>query len=155
MGFPGSSVSKESTCSGGDPGSIPGFLRSTGKRIGYPFYYSWASLLAQMVKNLPAMWEVWVRVLGWEDPLEEGMGTHSRILAWRIPLEREGWRALSMGSQRVRHDWATKNLFQTFLRHSEIGNNPLLHSWQFWSNQLFPKLVLFPPLLAVFVHWTI
>ena len=104
MGFPGSSVGKESTCNGGDPGSISGFLRSTGKRIGYPFYYSWASLLAQMVKNLPAMWEIWVRALGWEDPLEEGMGTHSSILAWRIPLEREGWQALSMGSQRVRHD---------------------------------------------------
>ena len=53
---------------------------------------SWASLLAQTVKNhLPAMWETWVRSLGWEDPLEEGMATHSRILAWRIPMDKEAW----------------------------------------------------------------
>ena len=50
---------------------------------------SWASLVAQMVKNLPALWETWVRSLGWEDPLEEGMATHSSILAWRIPMDRE------------------------------------------------------------------
>ena len=56
--------------------------RSPGERIGYPLWYSWASLLAQMVKNLPAMRETWVRFLGWEDPLEEGMATHSSILAW-------------------------------------------------------------------------
>ena len=45
----------------------------------------WVSLVAQMVKNLPAMWETWVRSLGWEDPLGKGMATHSRILAWGIP----------------------------------------------------------------------
>ena len=48
----------------------------------------WASLVAQTVKNLPAMQETWVRSLGWEDPLEEGMATHSNILAWRIPMDR-------------------------------------------------------------------
>ena len=47
-----------------------------------------ASLVAQMVKNPPAMWETWVQFLGWEDPLEEGMATHSGILAWRIPMDR-------------------------------------------------------------------
>ena len=52
-----------------------------GKGIGYPFQYSWASLVAQLVKNLPAMWETWVRSLGWEDPLEKGKATHSSILA--------------------------------------------------------------------------
>ena len=52
-----------------------------------------ASLVAQTVKNLPAMWETWVRALGWEDPLEEGMATHSSILAWRIPMDRRAWRA--------------------------------------------------------------
>ena len=51
-------------------------------------YYK-ASLVAQMVKNLPAMWEIWVQSLGWEDPLEEGMAIHSRILAWRIPWTKE------------------------------------------------------------------
>ena len=55
--------------------------------------------MAQMVKNLPAMWETWVRPLGWEDPLEEGRGTHSSILAWRLPMDRGAWWATSMGSQ--------------------------------------------------------
>ena len=51
------------------------------------------SLVAQLVKNLPAMQETWVQSLGWEDPLEEGMTTHSSILAWRIPMDRGAWRA--------------------------------------------------------------
>ena len=68
----------------------------------------WASLLAQMVKDLPALWETWVWSLGWEDPLEEGMATHSNILAWRIPMDRGACSLQSVGSQRVRHDWATK-----------------------------------------------
>ena len=57
-----------------------------------------------MVKNLPTMQEPWVRSLGWEDPLEEGMATHSNILAWRIPLTEEPGRLQSMVSQRVGHD---------------------------------------------------
>ena len=65
--------------------------RSLGEEIGYPLQYLWASLVAQMKKNLSAMWETWVRSLGWEDPLEEGMETHSSILAWRIPMDREAW----------------------------------------------------------------
>ena len=81
LGLPGSSAGKEATCNAGDPGSIPGSGRSPGEGIGYPFQYSWASLMTQMVKNLPAMWETWVRFLGWEDPLDEGMATHSSILA--------------------------------------------------------------------------
>ena len=85
VGFPGSSVGKESACNVGDPGSIPGSGRSTGERIGYPLQYSWASLVAQLVKNPPAMWETWVGSLGWEDPLEKGKATHPSILAWRIP----------------------------------------------------------------------
>jgi len=51
----------------------------------------WASLVAQTVKNLPAMWKTWVRSLGWEDPLEEGMATHSSVLAWRNPVDRRAW----------------------------------------------------------------
>ena len=85
MGFPDSSVGKESACNAGDPGSIPGSGRSTGEGIGYPLLYSWAPLVAQLVKNLPAMRETWVQSLGWEDPLEKGKATHSSILAWRIP----------------------------------------------------------------------
>ena len=83
--FPDSSVSKESACNPGDLGSIPGSERSTGEGIGYPLQYSWASLVAQLVKNLPAIQETWVRSLGWEDVLEKGKATHSSILAWRNP----------------------------------------------------------------------
>ena len=86
MGFPGSSAGKESACNAGVPGSIPGSGRSAGEGIGYPLqYYYWASLVAQLVKNLPAMWETWVQSLGWEDALEKEKATHSSILAWRIP----------------------------------------------------------------------
>ena len=63
---------------------ILGSGRSAGEGTGCPFQYSWASLVAQLVKNLPAMWETWVQSLGWEDPLEKGTATHSSILAWRI-----------------------------------------------------------------------
>ena len=63
-GFPGSSAGKESACNAGDSGSISGLGRSPGEGIGYPLQYSWASLVAQMVKNLPAMQETWVRSLG-------------------------------------------------------------------------------------------
>ena len=59
-GFPDSSVGKESACNAGDPGSIPGSGRFAGEGIGYPLHYSWASFVAQLVKNLPAMWETWV-----------------------------------------------------------------------------------------------
>ena len=83
VGFPGGSDCKESICNAGDAGSISGLGRSPGEGIGYLLQYSWASLVAQMVKDLPAMWETWVQSLGWEDPLEKGMATHSSILAWR------------------------------------------------------------------------
>ena len=85
MGFPHSSVGKESACSAGDPGLIPGLGRSAAEGMGYPLQYSWASLVAQLVKNLPAMWETWVWSLDWEDFLEKGKTTQSNILAWRIP----------------------------------------------------------------------
>ena len=74
------SVGKESTCNAGDPSSIPGLGRSTGEGIGYPLQYNWDSLVAQLVKNPPAMQETWVRPLGWEEPLEKGKPTHSSIL---------------------------------------------------------------------------
>ena len=84
VGFPDSSVGKESACNTGDPSSVPGLGTSTGEGTGYPLQYSWASLVAQLVKNPPAMQETWVRSLGWEDPLEKGKATHSSVLAWRI-----------------------------------------------------------------------
>ena len=85
MGFSDSSVGRESTCNAGDPSSIPGSGRSAREGIGYPLQYSWASLVAQLIKNPPAMQETWVRTLDWEDPLEKGKATHFSILAWRIP----------------------------------------------------------------------
>ena len=79
--FLGGSAGKESPCNAGHPSLIHGSRRSPGERKGYPLQYSWASPVAQMVKNPPAMWETWVQSLGWEDPLEESMVTHSNILA--------------------------------------------------------------------------
>ena len=76
---------------------IPGLGRSTEEGIGYSLQYSWASLVAQLVKNPSTMRETWVQTLGWEDPLDKGKATHPSILAWRSP-----W--MSMGSQSVGHD---------------------------------------------------
>ena len=92
---PCGSTGKDSTSHAGEPGLVPGSERSTGDGISYPLQYSWASLLAQLVKNLPAMQETWVQSLGWEDPLEKGIAIHSSIPAWRIE------------SQNVRRDWET------------------------------------------------
>ena len=78
LGFPDSSVGKESTCNAGDPSPIPGWGRSAGEGIGYPLQYSWTSLVAQLVKNPPAMQETPVPFLGWEDLLKKGKATHSR-----------------------------------------------------------------------------
>ena len=72
LGFPDSSVGKESACNAGDPGSIPGSGRPGGEGIGYSLQYSWASLVAQLVKNPPEMQDTWFQYLGWEDPLEKG-----------------------------------------------------------------------------------
>ena len=85
LGFPDSSVGKESACNAGDPSLIPGLGRSPEEGIGYPVQYSWASLVAQLVKNSPARRETWVPSLGWEESLEKGTATHSSILAWKIP----------------------------------------------------------------------
>ena len=98
MGFPDRSVGKESACNAGDPALIPGLGRSAGEGIGYSLQY-WASLVAQLVKNPPAMRETGVQPLGWEDPLEKRKATHSSLLAWRIPRTIE-----TMGSQRVGRD---------------------------------------------------
>ena len=81
---------------------IPGLGRSPGEGKGYPLQYSWASLVAQMVKNLPTKQETWVQSLDLEDPLEEGMATHSSILAWRIPMDRGTWWATVHGVAKSR-----------------------------------------------------
>ena len=133
MGFPDSSVDKVSTCNAENSSSIPDSGRSDGGGIGYLLRCSWASLVAQLVKNLPAMriiqffkevffyftyylllmaekvkrlpaiQETRVRALGWEDPLEKEMAIHSSTIAWKIPRTEEPGRLQSMGSQRVGH----------------------------------------------------
>ena len=90
VGFPGSSAGKESTCNAGDPGSIPGLGRSAEEGIGYPLQYSLASLVAEMVKNLPAKC--------WEDPLEKGTGYPLRYF----------------GLENPRHDWETFTSYSLF-----------------------------------------
>ena len=82
---PGGSAGKESACNAGDSGSIPESGRSAREGIVYPLQYSWASLVAQLVKNQPAVWEIWVQSLGWKDPLEKRSATDTSILARRSP----------------------------------------------------------------------
>ena len=83
LGFPDRSVGQESTCNAGDPSLIPGSRRSTGEGIGYPLQYSWASFVAQLVKNLPVMQETWIWSLGWKDLLEKEEGTWVGKISWR------------------------------------------------------------------------
>ena len=93
LGFPSSSTGEESACNAADPGSIPGSGRSPGEGTGYPLQCFGASLVTQTVTNPPAMWETGVQSLGWEDPLEEGMTTHS----WRILMDRGACQAKVCG----------------------------------------------------------
>ena len=94
-----------------------------------------ASLVAQMVKRLSAMQETQVRSLGWEDPLEKEMAAQSSILAWKIPWMEEPGRLLSMGLQRVRHEWATSLLHWGI---SEIYSAILLRK-EHWGNSIIPS----------------
>ena len=102
-----------------------------------------ASLVAQMVKNSPAMQKTWVQSLGWEDPLEKGMANHSIILAWRIPWTEEPDQLQSIVSQRVRHDWATNthNFRQPFPQRTttKISVNLFIYSFSL-LNLLMRKL---------------
>ena len=86
VGLPCSSVGKQSACNAGDPGWIPGSGWSAREGIPYPLQYSWASLVAHLVKNLPAMWEAWVWSLGWEErlsiPLFWSGEFHGRYSPW-------------------------------------------------------------------------
>ena len=82
---------ESSACLARDPDLIPGLGRSAGEGIGYPLQYSWASLEAQPVKNLPAMWESWVRSLGWEDPLEKEKGYPLQYSGLENSMDRGAW----------------------------------------------------------------
>ena len=88
-----------------DPGIKPGSpaIQVDSLLIGPILYVpSWASLVAQLVKNMPTMREAWVRSLGWEETLEKGMATHPSILAWRIPMDKRAWRAIVHGVTKSR-----------------------------------------------------
>ena len=137
-GFPGSLAGKESTYNAEDPGLIPGSGRSPGEGIGYPLQYSWASLVAQMVKNLPAMWETWIRSLGWENPLKNSMATHSSILAWRIPRDIGAWWTTVMGSQSWTwlSDWNQHNLSLSISLSAKASSTT--HIWWFLNLYLEP-----------------
>ena len=122
-----SSVGKESTCNAGDPSLIPELERSTGKGIGYPLQYSWASLVAHLVKSPPAIWETWVRSLGWKDPLVKGKATHSSILAWRIPWTVCVVHGVSKSQTRL-SDFHTHWTFQIVLLETPLLDRELLTS---------------------------
>ena len=81
LGFPGGSAGNKSACNAGDCGLIPELGKSSGEGIGYSRWYSWASLVAQLVMNPPTIPGTLARFLGWEDPLEKGKATHSSVLA--------------------------------------------------------------------------
>ena len=129
MDFPGSSAGKESACNTGDPGSVPGLGRSREEGIGYAFQYSWASLVAHMVKNLPAVWETWVWSLGWEYPLEEGMGNHSSILAWRIITDKglQTWAASPWDGRVGQTEWLS-----THVQYVLMVSNLILLKKKWW-----------------------
>ena len=146
--FPDSSVGKESACNAGDPGLVSGSERSAGEGIGYLFQYSWASLVAQLVKNLRAMWETWVRSLGLEESPEEGKGyplqypglenskdciAHGIAKTWtqlsdfhftfRVMGHRRGWREAIRNPQGLRYNpylvWAITDSFKAKELNSE------------------------------------
>ena len=104
LGFPDSSAGKESACNAGDPSSIPGSGRSPGKGIGYPLQYSWASLVAQMVKNPPAVQETWVQSWIGKIPWRKTWQPTLVFLPGESPWTEKPGRLQSMGSQRVRHN---------------------------------------------------
>ena len=88
-----------------------------------------SSLVAQMVKNLPAMWEIWVQSLGWKEPLEKEMATHSSIIAWSIPCTEEPGRLQSMGLQRVRHKLNDFHLFLLLLYQLHLRSSGIRPQW--------------------------
>ena len=129
-----------------------------------PLEGSWwlrAALVDQMVKNPPAIWETQVRSLGWQDPLEKGMATHSSILAWKIPWTEEPGGLQSMGWQRVRHEWVTNTFIEgsssqvgqvldsTGETPSHLDSTAFLRGWPLF---LLPKVKSPPTHLPPFLH---
>ena len=150
MGFLGRSAGKWSLCNAGDPGLITGSGRSLGEGIDYPLQYSWPSLVAQTVKNLPAIWDTWVWSLGWEDPLEKRMAAHSNILGWRIPWIEEPGGLQSMGLQRAGHDWETLNILT--ISTSKLGDKWLCEVVSSQSLEIFQNHLVDRPFIWNFVE---
>ena len=127
---PDSSVDKGTACMAGDHGLIPGLGRSAGEGIVYPLQYSWASLVAQLVKNLPAMQETRVWSLGWEDLLEKEKATRSSILAWRIPWTIQSHAAMKLKDACSLEEklWSTFSSVQ--FSHSDVSTSLWLHEPQ-------------------------
>ena len=131
LGFLASSAGKESTCSAEDPNSIPGSGRSPGEEIGYPLQYSWASLAAQMVKNQPTMWEIWVRFL-------EGHGNPLQDSCLENPYGQRSQAGYSPWGHRVRHNWVTKPKASFFFFPKNVSLLAALGlscSWRLWDLQ--------------------
>ena len=107
-----------------------------------------ASLVAQTVKNLPAVQKTWVQSLGWEDPLEKGTATHSSMLAWRIPWTEEPSRLQSMGLQRVRHNWA---FFSSLHFRNHQPTLTIINPFFFFSVEVCPILFWSKPQIHNFI----
>ena len=117
-GFPGGSAGKESACNAGDPGLIPGLGRFPAEGIGNPLQYSWTSLVAQMVKKPPTMWDTWVWSLGWEDPLKKRVVTHFSILALENSMDRGAWQATV---HRVPNSWTQQSDLHFIMKGSKFS----------------------------------
>ena len=101
---------------------------------------SWTSLVAQEVKNLPAIQETQVQSLGREDTLEKGMTTHSSVLAWKNPIDRGAWRATVHGVTKSRHNWATFTFNLQLVVH-ELSVRELRRWWMMWTLRLFKRTI--------------
>ena len=169
VGFPHSLVGKESACNVGDPSLISGSGRYPGEGIGYPLQYSWAPLVAQLVKNLPAMWETWVQSLGWEDPLDKGKAitpvfwpgefhglyspwdrkesdTTEQISLSSIIMKMNGGRVHPCLVLDLRKDWCFSTIKHDIKCRFSVGNedvSPLLICWEFlaWMDIEFCRLI--------------
>ena len=150
--FPDSSVDKESACNAGDPGSISGSGRSTGEGIGYPLQYSWSSVVAQLVKNPPAIRESWVWSMGWEDHLEKGKATPGEGKGY--PLQYSG---LENSMDCIVHGVAKRQtrLEQLALTHSlkHFKGIPLISGFYSCIKNLDVSLNIFICRPSVFFFW--
>ena len=105
--------------------------------IALPLQYSWASQMAQIVKNPPAMWKTYIQSLSWEDPLEEGLATHSSILVWKTPMDRGAWWATVHGVAKSQ-TWLTNSAQHSACAHAHTHQKRKKKKYN-----LFPKLLLF------------